>query len=86
MLRTTAAGRPCLVMTTRPCSRSSRYTTSDRRFFTSARGMCSAAEVIAITLDTTLAASTVRSAASCRQIAAQPPVPSPGLRTHGVLS
>jgi hypothetical protein len=37
-----AAGWPCLVITTRPCSRSRRSTTSERRFFTSARGTCSA--------------------------------------------
>src|SRR5215471_919643 len=40
-LMTTAAGWPCLVITTRPCSRSSLSTTSDRRFFTSARDICS---------------------------------------------
>lgn len=48
MLMTTAAGRPCLVITTRPCSRSSRSTTSDNWFFTSARGVCWVACVIAI--------------------------------------
>src|SRR5262245_55587766 len=40
-LMTTTAGCPCLVITTRPCSRSSRSTTSDRRFLTSASGICS---------------------------------------------
>ena len=35
-LMTTAAGWPCLVITTRPCSRSRRSTTSESRFFTSA--------------------------------------------------
>src|SRR5271169_546075 len=44
-LMTTAAGWPCLVITTRPCSRSSLSTTSDSRFFTSARDICSAGDI-----------------------------------------
>src|ERR1700730_886759 len=44
-LMTTAAGWPCLVITTRPCSRSRRSTTSESRFFTSARGICSLTDI-----------------------------------------
>src|ERR1022692_845724 len=44
-LMTTAAGWPCLVITTRPCSRSRRFTTSESRFFTSARGICSLTDI-----------------------------------------
>ena len=40
MLITTAAGRPCLVITMRSCSRSTRSTISERRFFTSPKGRC----------------------------------------------
>src|SRR6266568_5542021 len=50
-LMTTAAGWPCLVITTRPCSRSSRSTTSESRFLTSASGICSPT-VIAISIAT----------------------------------
>src|SRR5215472_17317942 len=50
-LMTTAAGCPCLVITTRPCSRSSRSTTSESRFLTSASGICSPT-VIAISIAT----------------------------------
>lgn len=42
VLITTAAGRPCLVIVTRACCDSTCSTTSDRRFFTSANGNCSA--------------------------------------------
>src|SRR5271166_7182711 len=44
-LMTTAAGWPCLVITTRPCSFCRRSTTSESRFFTSASDICSVTDM-----------------------------------------